>query len=190
MNTKTDTPRTDAECFGAFDGQNAAQCVTANFARKLERELAAATVLRAEVAQHQERFEALFAWAKLNTRLDPQHATLEQMLQDVVAFQREQRDEAGEKCVYHQQRADKFWLMLCDTAEALGKVAPEAAPYTAEWARQLRADLAIARELIQQLLNVAENCDETGYIDGEGFVDIDALHEKARAELAKRDNKS
>lgn len=46
---------------------------------------------------------------------------------------------------------------------------------------QLRAELAEARELLQSMLNVAENCDETGYADGYGFVDVDALHEKVRA---------
>lgn len=40
------------------------------------------------------------------------------------------------------------------------------------------------RGLLQQMLNIAENCDETGYIDGVGFVDLDKLHEKVRAALA------
>ena len=34
------------------------------------------------------------------------------------------------------------------------------------------------------MLNVAENCDETGYADGVGFVDIDKLHAEIRAHLA------
>lgn len=39
------------------------------------------------------------------------------------------------------------------------------------------------RSLLQQMLDVAENCDETGYIDGVGFVDLDKLHAKVRAAL-------
>lgn len=45
--------------------------------------------LRKEVAAHEERIAALFAWAKLESRLDAEHATLEQLLQDAVARARE-----------------------------------------------------------------------------------------------------
>lgn len=38
--------------------------------------------------------------------------------------------------------------------------------------------------LLQQMLDVTENCDETGYADGVGFVDIDELHERVRAALS------
>jgi hypothetical protein len=38
--------------------------------------------------------------------------------------------------------------------------------------------------LLQQMLHVAENCDETGYADGVGFVDIDKLHEEVREALS------
>lgn len=144
--------------------------------------------LRREVARHQERFEALFAWAKLNTRLDPQHATLEQMLQDAVAFEREQHG---------------LQLAACDCAAMMDTEETHAQNNTVtrdnpSWSHafesvmrrtaeciKLRTELAAARELMQQLLNVAENCDETGYADGVGFVDVDALHEKVRAWLAK-----
>jgi hypothetical protein len=34
------------------------------------------------------------------------------------------------------------------------------------------------------MLNVAENCDETGYADGYGFVDVDKLHENVCAAIA------
>lgn len=37
--------------------------------------------------------------------------------------------------------------------------------------------------LLQQMLDVAENCDETGYADGAGFVDLDKLHAEVRAAL-------
>lgn len=47
--------------------------------------------------------------------------------------------------------------------------------------RDLQTDNTALRELLQEMLNVAENCDETGYADGYGFVDIDKLHEKVRA---------
>jgi hypothetical protein len=34
------------------------------------------------------------------------------------------------------------------------------------------------------MLDVAENCDETGYADGVGFVDLDKLHAKVRSALS------
>jgi hypothetical protein len=39
-------------------------------------------------------------------------------------------------------------------------------------------------ELLRQMLDVAENCDETGYADGVGFVDLDDLHARVRAALS------
>ena len=44
------------------------------------------TTLRRQLAAAEERFAALFTWAKSESTLDPQHATLEQLLQD--AFER------------------------------------------------------------------------------------------------------
>lgn len=50
----------------------------------------------------------------------------------------------------------------------------------------LKQDAANAalREALQQMIDVAEHCDETGYAEGVGFVDIGKLHDKARAALA------
>lgn len=48
--------------------------------------------------------------------------------------------------------------------------------------------LRIAQELeeaLDELVAIQECCDETGYVDGEGFVDVDASLEKARTALAK-----
>ncbi len=39
------------------------------------------------------------------------------------------------------------------------------------------------KSLLQQMLDVAENCDETGYATDCGFVDLDKLHAKVRAAL-------
>lgn len=39
------------------------------------------------------------------------------------------------------------------------------------------------RSLLEQMLNVAENADETGYVTDVGFVDIDKLHGEVRAAL-------
>jgi hypothetical protein len=47
--------------------------------------------------------------------------------------------------------------------------------------------LNAALELLTSMLNVAENCDETGYADGVGFVDIDKLHSDVRAALAAKE---
>ncbi len=40
--------------------------------------------------------------------------------------------------------------------------------------------------LLQQMLDVAENADETGYITDVGFVDLEKLHNEARAALEGR----
>jgi len=37
------------------------------------------------------------------------------------------------------------------------------------------------RSLLQQMLDVAENADETGYVTDVGFVDLDKLHAEVRA---------
>ena len=39
------------------------------------------------------------------------------------------------------------------------------------------------RKLLQHMLDVAENADETGYVTDAGFVDLDALHAEVRAAL-------
>ncbi len=49
-----------------------------------------------------------------------------------------------------------------------------------------RGDQVIVLQgLLQQMLDVAENCDETGYAEGVGFVDLDKLHNEVRAALKK-----
>ncbi len=55
-------------------------------------------------------------------------------------------------------------------------------------ARRLETDLSTAlnqlrqaREIITELLFAAENADETGYVTDVGFINLDELHEKARA---------
>lgn len=47
----------------------------------------------------------------------------------------------------------------------------------------LRKRVEAADGLLQQMLDVAENCDETGYVDGEGFVGLDKLHGTVRTHL-------
>lgn len=49
----------------------------------------------------------------------------------------------------------------------------------------LQKDNAALRALLQQMLDVAENCDETGYVDGVGFVDVEAQDESMRIRYAK-----
>lgn len=39
------------------------------------------------------------------------------------------------------------------------------------------------RSLLQQMLDVAENADETGYVADVGFVDLDKLHAEVRTAL-------
>lgn len=41
-----------------------------------------------------------------------------------------------ERATTEQKRAESYWKLLCETVEALGKVAPEAAPHAPGWAKQ------------------------------------------------------
>lgn len=43
------------------------------------------------------------------------------------------------------------------------------------------------RSLLQKMLDVAENADETGYVTDVGFVDLGKLHAEVRAALAEPD---
>lgn len=58
-----------------------------------------------------------------------------------------------------------------------------------KWNEALNAGLKVVgqrdtlRALLEQMLNVAENADETGYVTDCGFIDLDKLHELVRAEL-------
>jgi hypothetical protein len=45
-------------------------------------------------------------------------------------------------------------------------------------------EIAQLRGLLQQMLVAAENCDETGYADGVGFVDLEKLHTEVRSALS------
>ena len=62
-----------------------------------------------------------------------------------------------------------------------GRRATKEEPYNAH----LIAAAPELYEALDQLLAVKECCDETGYVDGEGFVDVEAVMDKARAALAK-----
>lgn len=42
-------------------------------------------------------------------------------------------------------------------------------------------------EALEALVAIHEFCDETGYVEGEGFVDLEAAFNKARAALARAD---
>lgn len=48
---------------------------------------------------------------------------------------------------------------------------------------ELIASAPTIRALLEQMLNVAENADETGYVTDVGFIDLDKLHEEVRAAL-------
>ncbi len=47
----------------------------------------------------------------------------------------------------------------------------------------LAGDVSRLRSLLQQMLDVAENADETGYVPDVGFVDLDKLHAEVRGAL-------
>jgi DNA repair exonuclease SbcCD ATPase subunit len=48
----------------------------------------------------------------------------------------------------------------------------------------LKARVATLASLLEQMLNVAENADETGYVTDCGFIDLDKLHAEVRSALA------
>ena len=52
-------------------------------------------------------------------------------------------------------------------------------------AQDLEIETQELAELVETLLNVAENADETGYVTDCGYVDIEKFHEEARALLAR-----
>jgi hypothetical protein len=52
-------------------------------------------------------------------------------------------------------------------------------------APRLKREHAELVELAKELLFAAENADETGYVTDVGFIDLDALHGKTRALLAR-----
>lgn len=54
-------------------------------------------------------------------------------------------------------RTTRYWVQLCDTAEALGKISPEAAPYTVEWAKDLRAQLTRLQARNEELEGALNN---------------------------------
>lgn len=47
----------------------------------------------------------------------------------------------------------------------------------------VNAETSKLRSLLQSMLDVAENADETGYVTDVGFVDLDKLHEEVRGAL-------
>lgn len=49
---------------------------------------------------------------------------------------------------------------------------------------QHKAEAEKLRALLQQMLNVAENADDTGYVTDVGFVDLDKLHAEVRAAMS------
>lgn len=51
----------------------------------------------------------------------------------------------------------------------------------------LKARAEQAGKLLQQMLDVAENADETGYVTDVGFVDLEKLHNEVRAFLQPND---
>jgi hypothetical protein len=62
---------------------------------------------------------------------------------------------AAERDALRTER-DKFWNLLCDTVEALGKIAPEAAPYAPGWARKVREERDALRARIKQAVATLE----------------------------------
>jgi len=51
---------------------------------------------------------------------------------------------------------------------------------------QLRARVAELADLLRTMVDVAGKCDETGYAEGVGFVDLPSLRDKARAAIDEK----
>lgn len=71
----------------------------------------------------------------------------------------------------------RVFMILSDLQSGTRKVVD------AGFAHDLARENAKLRSLLQQMLDVAENADETGYVTDVGFVDLDKLHEEVRAAL-------
>ena len=71
----------------------------------------------------------------------------------------------------------------CKTWTVFGEGRTIASRMTETDARRI-ATLPTLTDLLEQVLVAAENADETGYVTDLGFVDLDALHAKARAAIA------
>jgi chromosome segregation ATPase len=95
-----------------------------------------------------------------------------------------ERDEAT-------KRADNYWATMCDTAEALGKVSPEAAPHIVGWANDLRTRLAAAElnssELVKALVRIKKNLMIMAP-DGDALAIADAALSRLQADKGKETN--
>lgn len=76
----------------------------------------------------------------------------------LIQWHAERVAEMERKADAYKEARDKHWDRLCATVEAMGKVAPEAAPYAEKWAAalkqerdELRGRLASAQEAILQI---------------------------------------
>jgi len=147
------------------------EAVTPVFTRHFQQVVAENETLNRENAiARAERQAALLSEKDLKQtlcELDAQLATLNKELEGAKAF----ADEEEKRCAafqatdaqlrtdlaQSQRERDGYWLKMCDTAEAMGKVVPEAAPHIVGWAKELIAarDALKARVGELEKLNVA-----------------------------------
>jgi lambda repressor-like predicted transcriptional regulator len=91
---------------------------------------------------------------------------------------------------YWVQRFDEMAITALKAESALSASHAQVAAKDDQLARMrefnvgLTARLETSLRLIQQMLDVAENADETGYVTDCGFVDLDKLHAEVRQLLA------
>jgi hypothetical protein len=187
------TPRTDAQVQDECPNElPELEYVSAQFARQLERELALATdaadkgdsarrlagAMEAEIGElravnemqrkaaellKSECDEELAASEAAKLAAETERDSWLQWAREVLTdYRREFDDHAA------GLRAGLAWLLFHRTQDLAASQAREAALRTA----------------LENLLTVSENADETGYVDGEGWLPLDAIQKAAREALA------
>lgn len=82
---------------------------------------------------------------------------------------------------YEPTEADRRFAEEIDTILSCGN--PQSSFAYDRVARMIHAREIALRSLLQQMLDVAENADETGYVADAGFVNLDKLHAEVRRAL-------
>ena len=118
-----------------------------------------------EIVREEDRNEMIALRAEIDT-LNIRHAAAMLHNQGVVdentALRAEverlkaEKIELCESMNHQMQRADKYWLLLCKTVEAMGKIAPESAPYADQWAADLNQRAERAEAVLTRLLSWEE----------------------------------
>lgn len=133
--------------------------------------------------------EAERALAAANARAD---ALYSQGLSMALKADEQERELVTQRAELEVARAAIITLKKAN--DILFKTSQEEVAAVKEWNAQrsgqfacteqrLATRIAMFSDYLEQMLNVAENADETGYVQDCGFVDLDKLHANVRAAI-------